>query len=118
MTYEEIIEKLKSLANPKNVEGMARFGINAKNTLGVSGSGGGVCLTGVGGGAGVNIGAIGILISGVRSTGVLLLSSRSLSSLILLRAPMLIIRAIGPLKSKHKTSRIKMGIQPSICFSP
>ncbi|MCL5433226.1 MAG: DNA alkylation repair protein [Patescibacteria group bacterium] len=32
----DIIEKLKSLANPKNVEGMARFGINSKGTLGVS----------------------------------------------------------------------------------
>ncbi len=36
MTYKEIIKKLKSLANPKNVEGMARFGINTKNTLGIS----------------------------------------------------------------------------------
>lgn len=33
---EKIITKLKSLANPKNVEGMARFGINPKNTLGIS----------------------------------------------------------------------------------
>jgi 3-methyladenine DNA glycosylase AlkD len=31
-----ILKKLKSLSNPKNVEGMARFGINARNTLGVS----------------------------------------------------------------------------------
>ena len=31
----EIIKKLKSLANLKNVEGMARFGINTKNTLGI-----------------------------------------------------------------------------------
>ena len=30
------MRKLKSLANPKNVAGMARFGISAKNTLGVS----------------------------------------------------------------------------------
>ncbi|QWR77519.1 DNA alkylation repair protein [Candidatus Magnetomonas plexicatena] len=32
----EIILKLKSLANPKNVEGMARYGINPKNTLGIT----------------------------------------------------------------------------------
>lgn len=36
MEYKEIIKKLKSLSNPKNVAGMARFGINPKNTLGVS----------------------------------------------------------------------------------
>jgi len=36
MEYQEIIKKLRSLANPKNVAGMARFGINPKNTLGVS----------------------------------------------------------------------------------
>ncbi len=36
MTAEEIITLLKSKANPKNVEGMARFGINPKNTLGIS----------------------------------------------------------------------------------
>jgi 3-methyladenine DNA glycosylase AlkD len=36
MEYEEIINKLKSLENPKNVEGMARYGINPKNNLGVS----------------------------------------------------------------------------------
>jgi 3-methyladenine DNA glycosylase AlkD len=36
MTYEEIIKKLRSLANPKNVSGMARFGINPANTLGVT----------------------------------------------------------------------------------
>jgi len=36
MNYDEIIKKLKSLANPKNLAGMARFGINSKNTLGVS----------------------------------------------------------------------------------
>jgi 3-methyladenine DNA glycosylase AlkD len=36
MELEEIIEKLKSLENPKNVEGMARYGINPKNNLGVS----------------------------------------------------------------------------------
>jgi 3-methyladenine DNA glycosylase AlkD len=31
-----IIKELKSLSNPKNVEGMARFGINPENTFGVS----------------------------------------------------------------------------------
>jgi len=31
-----IIKKLKSLSNPKNREGMTRFGINPNNTLGVS----------------------------------------------------------------------------------
>ena len=36
MEFEEIIKKLKSLENPKNVEGMARYGINPKNNLGVS----------------------------------------------------------------------------------
>ncbi|MBZ9578236.1 DNA alkylation repair protein, partial [Patescibacteria group bacterium] len=36
MKYREIIKKLKSLSNPKNVAGMARFGINPKNTLGIS----------------------------------------------------------------------------------
>ena len=36
MNYAEVIRGLKSRANPKNVEGMARFGINPKNTLGVS----------------------------------------------------------------------------------
>ena len=36
MQYNEILKKLKSLSNPKNVEGMARFGINPKNTFGVS----------------------------------------------------------------------------------
>ena len=35
MTYEEIIKTLKVQGNPKNVEGMARFGITAKNTLGI-----------------------------------------------------------------------------------
>jgi 3-methyladenine DNA glycosylase AlkD len=34
--YGKIIKELKSKANPKNVAGMARFGINAKNTLGVA----------------------------------------------------------------------------------
>jgi len=36
MQYNEIIQKIKSLANPLNVEGMARFGINPSNTYGVS----------------------------------------------------------------------------------
>ncbi len=36
MNYNQIIAKLKSQKNPKNIEGMARFGISAKNTLGVS----------------------------------------------------------------------------------
>jgi 3-methyladenine DNA glycosylase AlkD len=31
-----ILRKLKAMANPKNVEGMARFGINPKNTYGIS----------------------------------------------------------------------------------
>ena len=34
--YEEIIKRLKANSNRKNVEGMARFGINPTNTLGVS----------------------------------------------------------------------------------
>lgn len=36
MTLSQIIKTLKSHANPKNVAGMARFGINPKNTLGIS----------------------------------------------------------------------------------
>jgi 3-methyladenine DNA glycosylase AlkD len=36
MNYDEIISKLKSMSNQKNVEGMARFGINPKNNLGIS----------------------------------------------------------------------------------
>lgn len=36
MTYEEIIKELKSQRNQKNIDGMARFGINPKNTLGIS----------------------------------------------------------------------------------
>jgi 3-methyladenine DNA glycosylase AlkD len=36
ISYEQIIERLKSMANPVNVAGMARFGINPKNTLGIS----------------------------------------------------------------------------------
>ena len=35
MEYGEVLKKLKSHANPKNVAGMARFGISSKNTLGV-----------------------------------------------------------------------------------
>ena len=36
MTADEILKYLRSLANPDNVAGMARFGINPDNTLGVS----------------------------------------------------------------------------------
>jgi 3-methyladenine DNA glycosylase AlkD len=36
MDCEEILEQLKSLSNPDAVAGMARFGINPKNTYGVS----------------------------------------------------------------------------------
>jgi len=36
MNYKEVIKKLESLANSKNVEGMARYGINPANNLGVS----------------------------------------------------------------------------------
>ena len=36
MNYLEIIKKLKSLSNPKNVEGMNRFGIMGKNKLGIN----------------------------------------------------------------------------------
>ncbi|MBI4053110.1 MAG: DNA alkylation repair protein [Candidatus Diapherotrites archaeon] len=35
-TFEKILKTLRSMANPKNVEGMKRFGINPKGTLGVS----------------------------------------------------------------------------------
>jgi 3-methyladenine DNA glycosylase AlkD len=35
-TSKEILEQLKAQANPANVEGMARYGINPHNTLGVS----------------------------------------------------------------------------------
>ena len=34
--YNDILKKLKSLSDPKAVEGMARFGINPENTYGVS----------------------------------------------------------------------------------
>ena len=36
MEIDDIITRLKSLSNPKSVEGMARFGINPEKTLGVS----------------------------------------------------------------------------------
>lgn len=36
MKYKQVLKKLKSLSNPKAVAGMARFGINPKNTYGVS----------------------------------------------------------------------------------
>ncbi|MFA5840429.1 MAG: DNA alkylation repair protein [Candidatus Margulisiibacteriota bacterium] len=36
MNINKLVIKLKSLANPKNVAGMARFGITANNTLGIS----------------------------------------------------------------------------------
>jgi 3-methyladenine DNA glycosylase AlkD len=36
MKYEKVLEKLKSMANPENLEGMARYGINPKNNLGIS----------------------------------------------------------------------------------
>lgn len=36
MSCQKIIEQLKACANPKNVEGMARYGINPEKTLGVT----------------------------------------------------------------------------------
>lgn len=36
MLYNEIIYKLKSLSNPKNIEGMKRFAAGGKHTLGIS----------------------------------------------------------------------------------
>ena len=36
MNSKQILKKLKSHSNAKNLEGMARFGINTKNALGVS----------------------------------------------------------------------------------
>ncbi len=36
MEFREVMQKLKSLSSPKNVEGMARFGINSESALGVS----------------------------------------------------------------------------------
>jgi len=35
MDYNEILKQLESLADPKAVEGMTRFGISAKNTYGI-----------------------------------------------------------------------------------
>jgi len=35
MDYEEIIQRLHLLANPENVKGMARYGINKHNNLGI-----------------------------------------------------------------------------------
>lgn len=34
-TYESIIKELKSLRNPRNIEGMARYGLNSPSTLGL-----------------------------------------------------------------------------------
>jgi 3-methyladenine DNA glycosylase AlkD len=36
MDLDEAVSRLKSLGNPENIAGMARFGINPKGTLGVS----------------------------------------------------------------------------------
>ncbi len=36
MDYDKIIQKLKSLANQENLNGMARYGINPHNNLGIS----------------------------------------------------------------------------------
>lgn len=36
MQYEEIIRQLKSMGDPESVKGMARYGINPKNNLGIS----------------------------------------------------------------------------------
>lgn len=36
MDCAEIVARLRALANPENVAGMARFGINPENTLGIS----------------------------------------------------------------------------------
>jgi 3-methyladenine DNA glycosylase AlkD len=36
MDYDDLIARLKAMENPTNVAGMARFGINSKNTLGIS----------------------------------------------------------------------------------
>ena len=35
LTHEEVLSRLKAQANPKNVEGMARFGISSNNTYGI-----------------------------------------------------------------------------------
>lgn len=34
-TYDSIIKELKSLRNPKNIEGMTRYGLNSPTTLGI-----------------------------------------------------------------------------------
>ena len=36
MKLDEVIQELKSLSNPRSVEGMARFGISSEKTLGIS----------------------------------------------------------------------------------
>jgi 3-methyladenine DNA glycosylase AlkD len=36
MNFNDILNKLKSLSNPEAVKGMARYGINPKNNLGIS----------------------------------------------------------------------------------
>ncbi|HVN67664.1 MAG TPA: DNA alkylation repair protein, partial [Candidatus Sulfotelmatobacter sp.] len=36
MDQREVVALLKKQKNPKNIAGMARFGINPKNTLGIS----------------------------------------------------------------------------------
>jgi len=36
MNYDKVMDKLKSMANPKNVEVMARFGISPESNLGIS----------------------------------------------------------------------------------
>lgn len=36
MDAQEVLARLRSMANPANVEGMARFGINPRETLGIS----------------------------------------------------------------------------------
>jgi len=36
MQYSDILKKLKSLSNPKAVEGMAKYGITPESTYGVS----------------------------------------------------------------------------------
>ena len=36
MTAQEVIAELRSLANPKNVEGQARFGIATAKALGIT----------------------------------------------------------------------------------
>jgi len=36
MDYDQLLARLKAMENRANVEGMARFGINSKNTLGIS----------------------------------------------------------------------------------